>query len=80
MENLLLLFHFCVSFPFGKVFYINISHNIFSGEAPFHPRRSGGTQEENGGWGASEEDGRSLSASLEGPGQESFATRDRDSA
>lgn len=60
MENLLIVFHLCVSFPFSKVFYINISHNIFLGETPFHPRRSGGTQEENGDCGVSKEEGRSL--------------------
>lgn len=64
IENLLLDFCLCVSFPFSKVFYINISHNIFLGETSFHPRRSGGTQEENGNWGGSQEEGRSLSTLL----------------
>lgn len=35
----------------------NIPDNVFSGETPFHPRRSGGTQEENGNCGAQEEEG-----------------------
>lgn len=80
MENLLLVFHLCVSFPFSKVFYINISHNIFLGETPFHPRRSGGTQEENGDWGGSKEEGRYCQPYwvICEDGQKGFAMRDGD--
>lgn len=38
-------------------------HTVFSGEAPFHPGGSGGTQEENGDRGAAEEEGGFLSSS-----------------
>lgn len=58
-----LRFSFVCFFPIQQGVYINISH-IFLGETPFHPRRSGGTQEENGDWGGSKEEGRSLSTLL----------------
>lgn len=56
-----LVFHSCVPFAFSKVFHVTLSGDVSSGEAPFHPRGSGGTQEENGHWGAQEKAGRSAS-------------------
>lgn len=57
-----LVFRFYVPFVFSKAFHGTLPGGVPSGEAPFHPRGSGGTQEENGHWGAQEETGRSASA------------------
>lgn len=55
-----LLFLSC-SFCIQQRISVTLSGAVPSGEAPFHPRGSGGTQEENGHRGAQEEAGRSAS-------------------